>query len=218
MHPATIDAPTTSPPPRPTDARPPGRRASQLLFESVLIVCSVLLAFGLNEWRLQRADREMAASILFGFKQEIEANLRLLEEFQPMHASFAEAIAALEPEALAGRTAMEVAMSVRTDRGTVLMSPAEAAWQTAVSTGTLRLLDYETAAILSRIYLLQRDAAGQTALRLTDVVFGPGMFDRGATVQSLQVVMALLGELAAQELSLIGEYRAALRHLEQMGV
>jgi hypothetical protein len=201
----------------PRDARRRRRSPVRVVFESVLIVVSVLLAFGLNEWRMQRADRALATSVLMSFRAEIQANLELLHHFQPLHMRLAEAIAGLEPAAVAGRTAMEVVAEVRMDDGTVLMAPAEAAWQTAVSTGALRLLDYETAAALSRIYLSQREYVGQTARRLSDVVFSGAMFDRAATGQALQVAMALLSELAAQEASLLGEYRSALAHLESLG-
>jgi hypothetical protein len=200
------------------DALRPEHRRLRPVFESVLIVVSVLLAFGLNEWRMQRADRALAVSVLTSFKHEIQANLELLEHFQPLHVRLAESIAALDPAAVSGRSAMDVVESVRDDGGTVLMAPGEAAWQTAVSTGALRLLDYETAAVLSRIYLSQRDYVGQTAHRLTDVVFSGSMFDREAGLQSLRVAMALLGELAAQEASLMGEYRTALARLESLGI
>jgi hypothetical protein len=212
---ATAEVPAAAAAPHADAARAPDPRVpARLVLESALIVGSVLLGFALNEWRVQRADRALAASVLAGFRQEIEANLALLEKFQPQHARFAAAIAALDPAAVAGRTAMDVALSVRTDDGTVLMAPAEAAWQTAVSTGALRLLDYETAAMLSRIYLSQRDYVGSTATRLTDLVFDARMFDAGEAVRSLRLAMALLTELAAQEASLMGEYRAALRHIE----
>jgi hypothetical protein len=194
------------------------RSALRPALESALIVFSVLLAFGLNEWRMQRADRALASSVLTSFRQEIQANLELLEQFQPLHAALAEAIAALDPATLAGRRAIDVVTSVRVDGGTVLMAPGEAAWQTAVSTGALRLLDYEMAAVLSRIYLSQREYAGRTAQRLTDVVFSAAMFDPAATRQALHIAMALLNELAAQEASLMGEYRFALGRLEALGI
>jgi hypothetical protein len=187
--------------------------ALRLTLESALIVLSVLFAFGLNEWRTQRAERVLATNVLTGFRQEIESNLALLEVFQPQHAQFAEALGRLEPESTAGRTGMEVGMSLRPNTETVTMPLAEAAWQTAVSTGALRLLDYHTASMLSRIYLMQRDAVGSTVERLTSAVFDARMFDAAATLHSLPAVGALLSELAAQEASLMGEYRAALAHL-----
>jgi hypothetical protein len=190
----------------------------RLLLESVLIVLSVLLAFGLNEWRMQRADRVLTTSVLQSFRHEIEANLELLSEFQPQHVRLADAITALPPESTGERTALAVVDEARPAGGTVIMLPAEAAWQTAVSTGALRLLDYRTAATISRIYLAQRDYVGQTALRLTDLVFDANMIDTATTTQSLHILAALLRELAAQELSLMGEYRAALAHLEGLGV
>jgi hypothetical protein len=191
--------------------------ALRLTLESALIVLSVLFAFGLNEWRTQRAEQVLATNVLTGFRQEIESNLALLEVFQPQHAQFAESLGRLGLEAMAGRTGMEISMSLRPNTETVTMPLAEAAWQTAVSTGALRLLDYHTASMLSRIYIAQRDAVGRTVERLTSTVFDARMFDAAATLQSLHTVGALLSELAAQEASLMGEYRAALAHLADPG-
>lgn len=202
--------------------RKPGPRLDGARFplrpvlESALIVLSVFLAFGLNEWRVQRADRALARSVLLSFKQEIESNLAVLERFQPQHQRLAEALAQIPPDDLAGQTAIEVVAASRVDDGTVIMPQAEAAWHTAATTGALRLLDYETAALLSGIYAMQRDFTGRTAERFMALIFDPQMFDPAATVQSLHVAMALLGELSAQESSLIGEYRAALRHLDSL--
>lgn len=179
---------------------------------------SVLLAFGLNEWRLQRADKALAVNVLRSFSHEIEANLALLTEFQPQHVALAERVRGVPAESLTGRTGMAVVMAARPEGGTVIMLPAEAAWQTAVSTGALRLLDYETAAMISRIYLAQRDYLGQTAARLTALVFDPRMFDQAVMSATVDVFVALLSELAAQELSLMGEYRLALSRLRELGI
>jgi hypothetical protein len=202
----------------PAGAGRAGRRAGRLVLESAIIVLSVFLAFGLNEWRQHRADRVLATTVLVGFKHEIQENLTLLERFQPQHLHLARAIAELPPESLEGRTAFDVISENRTDDGSVIMPPAEAAWQTAVSTGSLALLDYETAAILSRIYFAQQNFVGRTGERLTDLVFDGRMFDAEAGVESLAVFLALMQELAAQETSLMGEYRNALERLSAIGI
>jgi hypothetical protein len=201
------------------DPSPPGRQSAlRLALESALIVLSVLLAFGLNEWRMVRADRALADNVLTGLKREIAANLQLLEQYQPMHAQFAEAIAAVAPESLVGRTPLEVMSQLRSDGGSLIMPPGEAAWQTAVSTGALRLLDYETVAILSRIYLSQSEAVGRTTQRIADLVFDGRMFDRSASLQTVQTLLALLRELSAQEAWLMREYHEGLARLENLGI
>ncbi|MFP3939229.1 MAG: hypothetical protein ACLF0P_02885 [Thermoanaerobaculia bacterium] len=189
-----------------------------LTLESVLIVLSVFLAFGLNEWRSQRAERARAASVLTSFKHEIESNLERIEASRPRHARLAEAIAARTAEGVGERAAISVVTEARTGDGPVILMPAEAAWQTATSTGALGLLDYETAAIISRVYFGQLDQFGQTAGRLTDLAFDARMYDSDTAAESLEIFGALMDNLVVQEASLIDEYRLALAHLEELGI
>jgi hypothetical protein len=193
------------------------RSRVRLLLESALIVLSVFLAFGLNEWRQARADRALVRTVLVSFGQEIESNLGRLEEFKPRHDRVAANLAAMGEAEVGGRPAFRVLMEAN-PYPTLIMPPDEAAWETAVSTGALRLLDYQTAAILSRIYSAQRNAVGHTALRLSEIVFSPAMFEPDAGAPTLLSVQVLLSELAAQEAWLIGEYRAALERLRELGV
>jgi hypothetical protein len=192
------------------------RSRLRLALESVLIVASVLLAFGLNEWRMQRADAHLVRNVIDGLHREIAANLALMEIQQPQHLRLAEAIASIDPSEAAGTPAFDVIMANRVDGGSLITPPAEAAWQTATSTGALRLLDYETVAILSRIYLGQRDAVGRTSDRVADLAFGGRMFDTSVSLQTVHTFLALMNELAAQEANLMAEYRAGLTRLEEI--
>jgi hypothetical protein len=199
-------------PSMPRTARSPFR----IVLDSLLIVVSVLLAFGLNEWRMHRADATLTRNVIDGLHREIESNLALLERMQPLHAGLAEALARVDPADVQGRPAFAIISEQRIDGGTLINPPAEAAWETALSTGALRLLDYETVAILSRIYLGQRDAVGRTSERIADLAFGGTMFDPEATTVAMHSTLALLNELSAQETHLMMEYRAGLRRLEEI--
>lgn len=201
---------------KPIVREPVGRSPMRLALESVLIVVSVLLAFGLNEWRMQRADAQLTQNVIDGLYMEIQANLALLETMQPLHERLAESIATMDPAEIGNRAAFTVITEHRVDGGTLINPPAEAAWQTAVSTGALRLLDYETVSVVSRIYLGQRDAVGRTSERIADLAFGGSMFDPAENVQAIQAFLALMRELASQEAHLMEEYREGLRRLEQV--
>jgi hypothetical protein len=192
------------------------RSPLRVALESLLIVVSVLLAFGLNEWRMQRADSQLARNVIDGLYREIEANRALLETMQPQHAQLAEKLAGLPPEAVGGRSAFAVVFESRVDGGSLINPPAEAAWQTALSTGALRLLDYETVSILSRVYLGQRDAVGRTSERIADLAFDARMFDPDVGRETTQVFMALMNELASQEAHLLNEYANGQRRLAEI--
>jgi hypothetical protein len=198
--------------------RPRKRRSGRLLVESAIVIVSVLFAFGLNEWRLLRADDALARTVLTSFQQEIGDNLALLEQYRPRHIALAEAVLQIPPESLVGRSAAELLLEARTGEGAVIMPLAEGAWQTAVSTGALRLLDYETAALLSGIYHAQQGFFDETVSRLMDRIFDAPMFEPTARVETIRVFGNLLMELVGQEAFLMERYRVALEHLEGLGI
>src|SRR5689334_16558989 len=69
-----------------------GRNARHWLFEGALIVVSVLLGFGLSEFREVRAEHDMTGRVLNGIRAEIEYNLSVLEPFVPMHSQWMDAL------------------------------------------------------------------------------------------------------------------------------
>ena len=89
----------------------------------------------------------------------------------------------------------------------------DAAWETAVSTGALRLLEYEQAAVLSETYIGQRMATAHTLQRLVDRFYMPENFDPAMRRAMLQTLGMLFVELSGQESYLIEAYRQALRRL-----
>jgi hypothetical protein len=62
-----------------------GPASARWLFEGVLIVASVLLAFAVDEYRETRANRELAVRVLNGLQTEIEHNLSTLERHLKLH-------------------------------------------------------------------------------------------------------------------------------------
>jgi hypothetical protein len=95
----------------------PKRSPIRLAAESLLIVVSVLLAFGLNEWRMQRAEATLARNVIDGLYREIESNLALLETMQPLHASLADSLAAVDLADLRGRPAFAIVSERRSMAG-----------------------------------------------------------------------------------------------------
>lgn len=89
----------------------------------------------------------------------------------------------------------------------------DAAWEAALSTGALRLLDYDDAALLSETYLVQRAAMGHTIERMTDRFYTPENFQPAMRGPMLRTHGLLFGELSGQESYLIEVYRRTLRQL-----
>ena len=205
----------------PAPASPRGRvfdRDRRLLFESVLIIVSVLFGFALSAWGERRAERRTARAAVENFRVEIEANLSTLERVQPKHARFAEQLATvaagpIDPQ----QTAFDVFARNMPEGGLDTPPMREAAWEVALSTGALSLIDYDLAAVLSETYLIQRATLGPTLMLLRERLLSSGTFRVEERDAVLRVQQMMINELAGQETYLIEVYRNALARLAEEG-
>jgi hypothetical protein len=189
------------------------RVAARFWFESVLIILSVLVGFALNGWRERRAERARAEAVLANFRQELAQNLATLERRQPKHVAMAERLERAAQQERPGQTAFDSFRELMPEGGLDTGPLLDAAWETALSTGALRLLDYEQAALLSETYLVQRMAIGQTVQRLADRHLMPQNFEPALRRPMLQTHSMLFIELSGQESYLIDVYRKTLRRV-----
>jgi hypothetical protein len=183
----------------PAPAVPPVQhRGRMLLLESILIILSVLLGFALQAWGEHRAERRMAAAALENFRVEIEANLNSLERVQPRHAAFADRLAEALADSASRSSETAFAVFARNLPEGGLQAPPmkEAAWETATSTGALRLLDYDVAATLSEAYLVQHSTLVPTVALLSERLYAPGNFEEAEREAFVSVHHMLLVELA----------------------
>lgn len=201
--------------PRPVDERRPkaARASTKLIFESALIVLSVLFAFAVSEWRDRVAEHHLARAALANFRREIEVNLASLERVQPKHKQFAERLAAAGSQADMGKTAFDVFVKTMPEGGLDTPPLHEAAWEVAASTSALRLLDYNVAAQLSETYQVQRATVLPTTHLLSERFLDPRNFDPAGRETMVRVHQMLINELAGQEAYLIETYRKTLQLL-----
>jgi hypothetical protein len=141
------------------------KTALNWLLEGLLIVVSVVLGFAVAEYGERRQERQLAARVLEGLRDEIVYNAAQLEPALQKHLAWQDAIeqwfddnTKTPPNHLAARDAFITTMPGFNPKGDLnsfeLPFPIlrSAAWDTAVSTGALRLIDYEVTAALSEIY------------------------------------------------------------------
>ncbi|HEX8212739.1 MAG TPA: hypothetical protein VF584_21365 [Longimicrobium sp.] len=201
------------PSPPPTRPRSETRWSARLAAEGLLIVLSVVLGLALNEWRQKQADRQLARTVLANFRREITQNLRILEKVQPGHAELARRLAAASARPRPEPNAFAVIMA-EMPRGGLGGEPLhEAAWETASSTGALRLLDYATASRISEVYVVQRFFMEGTTQRTITSLLAPANFEPGAKQVMLQAQHMALNEFSTQEAYLINVYRRTLKAL-----
>jgi hypothetical protein len=149
--------------------------------------------------------------VVANFRREITANMATLRHAEPTHRRLATRLDSASRARRPGESAF-VAFAALVPAGGVATDPLrDAAWETAVSTGALRLLPYEQASSLSEVYLVQRSALGQTMRLLSDRFLTPQNFDPAARATMLQTHRMLMNELSGQESYLLDLYARTLR-------
>jgi hypothetical protein len=144
-----------------------GQTISHWLLEGLFIVVSVALGFWVAQIREARQNRELAARVLKGLEAEVQSNVATLEPFLNVQEQWIKAMGKLGdardvrtdfPVCPTSATACGVFFATRPPLGKLNSSFPQfrrAAWDTALSTGALRLLDYDLVAGLSEIYQMQ---------------------------------------------------------------
>lgn len=187
----------------------------RLLLEGALIVLSVLLGFAVNAWQQRQNERDLAERVLANFQREIQENLSTLRRSQPLHRQFADRLQAAARQQHADSSAFEVFASLMPREGLALAPLKEAAWETAQSTGALRLLDYRIASQLSETYVIQRGTMMQTQRLISERFLAPPNFDPAQQRTMLMTSYMLMVELSGQEAYLIEVYQSTLRQLAE---
>jgi hypothetical protein len=144
-----------------------GKTLGHWLLEGLLIVISVALGFWVTQMREERQNHELATRVLKGLETEVQYNLAVLEPFADIQEQWIDAMGKLgaatdrqtgSPVCPTSSTACGVFFATRPELGSLKTSfPAfrRAAWDTALSTGALRLVAYDLAAGLAEIYQTQ---------------------------------------------------------------
>jgi len=123
----------------------------RVLFESALIVMSILVALGLDEWRENREDEETVQLALSNFVREIQQNQASVEDSAPFNQGLRSVLRNRYQTDDIGSVDEFVNM-VESYAPAVLQSTA---WETALATGSLAKMEYELVSALSLTYSLQ---------------------------------------------------------------
>lgn len=136
--------------------RPPLRSwMPRAIFESSLIVFSVLLALLLNEWRAGVAQQGRVDQAVAAIRSELEENQRLVHEAREYHLRLAESFSA---SAEAGAETPDMRLMTQG-----ILAPAHVlrtAWESAQNADLLAQLPYDTILTLSSLYARQAEYEG----------------------------------------------------------
>ncbi len=123
----------------------------QVMFESALIVVSILVALGLDEWREKREDAELVRNSLTTFLIEVQQNKIRVEDAVPFNQGLRQVLARhyFDDDV---ETVDEFVSMIESYSPAALQSTA---WDTALATGSLAKMEYTVVTALSLTYGLQ---------------------------------------------------------------
>lgn len=123
----------------------------QVLFESALIVVSILVALGLDEWRQKSQDEEVIEKSLSNFVIEIGQNKARVDDAAPFNLGLRMVLNShyLDDDI---ESVDEFVNMVESYSPAGLQSTA---WETALATGSLAKMEYSLVTALSLTYSLQ---------------------------------------------------------------
>ena len=123
----------------------------RVLFESALIVVSILVALGLDEWREDRQDEETVQLALSNFASELRQNQERVDDAAPFNRGLRSVLRNhYQDEDI--ESVEEFVNMVGSYAPVVLQSTA---WETALATGSLAKMEYYLVSALSLTYSLQ---------------------------------------------------------------
>jgi hypothetical protein len=189
------------------------RKPVHWLLEGVFIVVSVVLGFSLTEFGEYRNERELATRMTVSIRREVEYNQATLKPFIPIHRAWQKALETESPSNGTG-SAIDVLFATRPQLPPEIRTNVpflrRAAWDTALSTGALRLIDYDLAAGLSELYGMQ----DYTSATFPKLFSDPSFFDPSGRSGTIRLTQTTMQELLWSEetlAALYDKYLPALR-------
>jgi len=185
---------------------------AEVLVQSVMIVFSILLALWVDQWKQQRADHHLVIVSLSNFLKEVKQNEARLDDILPYHKGMRTILTELG-RAQSIHTPAEFQSAVGIDglRPPFLLATA---WQTALATGALAHMDYETVSALSLTYTLQDRFRADSRTGLQAVIQASN-FQPGHAASAIRSTDMYLQETVASEEELRATYAQAARVIQQ---
>ena len=175
-----------------------------------MIVFSVLVALGVDEWRDTRRQRVRAEAALAAILSELEANRAAIQRARDLHQSIAARLGTIQQSGN---------IPTRDEASSGLFRPARVignAWASARETGALDELSYDLVLSLSRLYESQ-DRYEQLSSQLTADIY-IDLRRRGLDAvmrEGFAGFLLLVDDFSSREMSLLRQYDDLLPVLKQ---
>jgi len=179
------------------------------MFESALIVASILFALALDEWQEDREIDDLVHRSMASFERELKRNQARIEAVQPYHEGL--------QRMLESRIAGEGIESPAEFRNILdALQPAvllNSAWETAVATGVLSRMDYEVVAAVSLTYSTQNrfDEVYRSGI---NSLLAPANFAGDQMEVSVYNTARFMADVTSAESELVAFYQQTLELIE----
>lgn len=124
---------------------------AQGVFQSILIIASILIALAFDEWREGLEEDQLVDRAIYSFDQELQQNMERISDVIPYHNALFGILNRNRSEGGVGDIS-ELTEIVQGFQPAIL---EHTAWDTAVATGALTKMDYELVNALSLTYSRQ---------------------------------------------------------------
>jgi len=178
---------------------------SRTVFESMLIVLSILLALGVRAWQDSREVQQLITRSLQSFRNEISQNRGRMDDMYRYHVGLQSVLGEMSV-GLSPGSAQDIGDILGSLQSAVLLTSA---WDTALATGALSEMEYETVFVLSLTYSYQQKFQTIYNARLDDVLDLMSNENVSATRLS-DSATRYLAEITASEGELLAAYDEAM--------
>lgn len=192
------------------------RALPRWLPEVTLVLVSVALGFGAAQYGEYRGDQALADRILHSVARELVKNQEQLEPAVPFHEAWLSSLRAASPRP--DQSGLDVWFATRPPMPSEVSTPfvtlRRSAWDAALASGSLGLLDYDVATALSEMYRTQ-DLVTENVNRLASGALSQSAtFDPANGPASTRLLWLTLADIHAAEAVLRDLYRKHLPALE----
>ncbi len=184
---------------------------SRTIFESMLVVMSILLALGVREWQDTRVTQQLINRSLESFERELTQNKNRIEALYPYHVGLQSVLAELQVESHPD-SERELRNVLNGFQSAVLLTTA---WDTALATGALSDMDYELVYALSLTYSLQDRFRTLYNSGLIDLLNSNTTSETAPTLA--YAASRYVNDITTAEGDLLAAYQEALEQLQADG-
>lgn len=191
----------------------------KLVFESILIVFSVLLALLLNEYKGYLKEKQQRQLVIEMIQAELISNLNILNEQLPYHEEVLNNLnSALDSDSLRNTliTDSGVVLWSLIPRGVVQKLVDDTSWQTAKSSTIFSSLELTFIFEMSELYRAQELGIESTLKNILSILSSRESLDTKQLNDTLLLLRNAFGEIVSQERFLIEMYKQKIDGFEKV--